>query len=992
MSLIILAQKKGRSLLTASAVLLLSSGFSFLIAVGPAIAQSTWRPAFDPDQSVYVDPNLAEHPNAPVQFRQLEERIQQAEAEHDLEIYVIAAEQGQESFSDNTNWASRNLDELIVQWQSHPDFPADRYLTIFWVRRSDDISRGWVAANGGSQLRAWGLTGSRFDQPDGPVISALRQYMPADPEGAIVAIAQNINQEISQVQEQEQLRQLQAAEQAQQRQEREQARQEFQEKLAFYGPFGLIGLLLMGNIGWMTHNFRRRRTAALAVSDPWQQRLNNANELYLKLYDSYFGFLQSQNDWSSRFEGTTLEQYRAAASDFTEFTLRLEAANLRLKEAQSAIAQTRFPFTNGFLRAVQLLTTEPVVITGQELPLEMAQLFSGIVPQEVYEPEQLLAAMSDLFDRTNQALAKIMQAFQGVETNQQALQTCRETIEQLKQRLAARNLPFQPYQLRLQQSQQELQIFAAQKDPDPLTAYVHSQSILQDLQSLQEDLNRALTLKDQLEAIAPNIAQVAERAESVRAQMVAYQYPLTTAQDSPPATFQLTLAEPEGNPDPVIATAQHHVAQGQQALTQGQLDRADIEKEMAIAAVNQANQQIEATLAAKPFVEQQVPIVRDRLAELSRAIPQAEPAIQHLKAEFLPINFLQEPNKLHTAQQLVQQANSKWTAVRQAYDLQHYLKARRLLETLDQDIQASSRQLQEIHARLAEMQLLRQQSRQRVDECLAIAQPLNEKSEAYHFSTSTQTMAELKTLNAQLQSEATTVAQPIANWVQAAAAIDQLRLDLQALDQEIEQQQTQYQAAKESVGQLEKKLYTARLEVKSPDVLPEARQQLTQAESIFHDIQQAIAHPHSNWQDIQKQAQSGQANAQQAQSRAKSDRAAAAIARSSIDQASTLIKATPSHHHGVRINLQTASAKLQTAQQAFQEGQYALAKRAAEEATQQIKDAKAQAQRQAQQRSSSAWGSSSGSGSDFGGGSGGGGFGGGSGGGGYGGGSGGGGY
>ena len=69
-----------------------------------------------------------------------------------------------------TNWAIVKLDELVARWHSHPDFPAENHLIGLWIRRTDNVNKGWVAANGGTRLRQQGITAQRLSDPDGPVI------------------------------------------------------------------------------------------------------------------------------------------------------------------------------------------------------------------------------------------------------------------------------------------------------------------------------------------------------------------------------------------------------------------------------------------------------------------------------------------------------------------------------------------------------------------------------------------------------------------------------------------------------------------------------------------------------------------------------------------------------------------------------------------------------------------------------------------------------
>jgi len=162
---------------------------------GQAHAQTTWSPpSFDKDHHVYLDPRLAQDNTFPVNFDGLEQALVDRGHKHNLQIYIVAAELGSEAVPQDHNWAIDKLNDLVLRWQSQPGFPHDDYMIVLWLRRTDNPNKGHVAANGGNRLQKYGYTATRMgDQTDGPVIPALRQYMPNDPKGAMIAIADNIN-------------------------------------------------------------------------------------------------------------------------------------------------------------------------------------------------------------------------------------------------------------------------------------------------------------------------------------------------------------------------------------------------------------------------------------------------------------------------------------------------------------------------------------------------------------------------------------------------------------------------------------------------------------------------------------------------------------------------------------------------------------------------------------------------------------------------------
>src|SRR5262249_35456265 len=147
------------------------------------------------------------------------------------------------------------------------------------------------------------------------------------------------------------------------------------------------------------------------------------------LRDGYFGFLKDQGDWKTKFKGKTLKQYTAAVTDFAEFTVRQKVANDLVDAAKKSVSKCIFPKVGGFQKAYAMLNTEPVVISGDELPLEMSSLFGGVGAKSTYEPEKLLEAMSELFDRTNKALSSIVKSFEGAKKNKQDIEGLTADIE-----------------------------------------------------------------------------------------------------------------------------------------------------------------------------------------------------------------------------------------------------------------------------------------------------------------------------------------------------------------------------------------------------------------------------------------------------------------------------------------------------------------------------------------------------------------------------------
>ncbi|MBZ0189985.1 MAG: hypothetical protein K8F91_27320, partial [Candidatus Obscuribacterales bacterium] len=146
-----------QSLLAVLAIVFLAGVFAT-----PALAQSsqTWLPdrEFNPDQAVYLDPGLKNHPRYPVSVNGLEAKLQAEGKTHGLKYYFVLSEQGPESNPTSDKFAVWKLDQFAAMVASK--LPADDYVLILLIRSNADPNKFSYAANGGNRLQQYGLTGS----------------------------------------------------------------------------------------------------------------------------------------------------------------------------------------------------------------------------------------------------------------------------------------------------------------------------------------------------------------------------------------------------------------------------------------------------------------------------------------------------------------------------------------------------------------------------------------------------------------------------------------------------------------------------------------------------------------------------------------------------------------------------------------------------------------------------------------------------------------
>lgn len=610
------------------------AGFS--IFSNPVLAQTVYLPQFNLEQRVYIDPALAKHPRYPVQFHDIDRQLATYEQQHHIQIYLVAAQQRDHIVSNQTNQAAIELDNLLARWQNNAKFPRNTYLTIFWLRRSDNINRGWVAANAGSHLKAKGLTKDAFSNPDGLIIPTLKEYMPNDPHGAILAIVRNVNQVLATDQlEQQTALQLKYEQLKREQQLMADVLKQFQR----YLPLGIIVLFVVGTLSSLCRNFMQRRTEARLVICFWQDRLNNANLMYTELYDHYSDFLKVRSNWAKEFLGETLTHYQAAANDFLELTIRLEAVNGRLQYALAARGDNFFPLTSGFHKAMTLLKSKPITVIGQDISLEMAGLFAGKTLEISEEPEQMLATMADLFAGTNQKLALIVRTFQTIKSIRSSVERLCLTITDIKGKLGECLIPFEPFYCRQEQLQQRWRSLDWGLKVDPLALVADAVEIEQAFEALAHGMERALTLNTELIATKKKIDATARKVKDVRASLIEYNYPQLECDPRALPSQLFALAEEGGNPDVRLIEAGFCWDSAHKGLLAGELDEAQSKIAIAQSALAQAEQIIEAVKAAKAFVEEQVGLTTPKINQLADALPSAQLALVSLCDEFLNHNF-----------------------------------------------------------------------------------------------------------------------------------------------------------------------------------------------------------------------------------------------------------------------------------------------------------------------------------------------------------------
>ncbi|MBX9686754.1 MAG: hypothetical protein K2X27_08630, partial [Candidatus Obscuribacterales bacterium] len=558
-----------------------------------AKAAETWLPNnFDAGTHVYLDPALANHRQFPVSLAGVEQKLKDAGKAQGFQFYLVMVQQGTEpnGSTRGQKFGAWKLDQFASSVASKLNH--DDYVIVLVVRSADDPLKFSLAAQGGNRIQKYGMGPNWMNATNGPLNANRPTYLPNDPGGYALAIANDVNNGAASYEaaikqreadakaaaERERERQIAEAERA--KQEAIDAQRRAEENAAFRAalPGKIIAwgtplsVLLTFVIAFALTGSRRKRLQA-AIAD-WENKFNNSNTNYLQLREAYFGFLQSNGtDWSKKFTGTTLATYTAAVKKYADLSARIQVAQNMLDQARRSVKVTLLspllgvkvtgPMLVGFggaclLFAVNwqwavllggfsiiaglaysaylslkaqnegndLLTKNPVTVTGNELPIEERSFFGSIMEETKYEqPAALLDDMAQLFSNTNKALASIKAGFDGARKNRDDIDGLTKKIEEGKSRLQAAALNFDPYEKTFGEIKADTDKFLQILTSDPMSAFEQSEEVEKVAEALLQKIDAAIKAKESLAATEKVIRTAEARTAEVRAQNADYSYP-----------------------------------------------------------------------------------------------------------------------------------------------------------------------------------------------------------------------------------------------------------------------------------------------------------------------------------------------------------------------------------------------------------------------------------------------------------------------------------
>jgi len=898
-------------------VIVMALLFVMTAMAAPALAQTqpTWQPDFSPDRHVYVDPQLSNHRTAPVNLSGIESSLIQQGQKHGLKVYVVATQMGTDLL--NSDVPGRDaLDALIQKWQAKPGFPADNYLIIMWVRRVDNPNKGSVAANGGNWFSDWNMTGDYFSDPNnGPVIPNLRRFMPQDPAGAMVAVVDSINADIDIVK----ARAVQA-----------EADRKFNEALPYYVGGGATGAAILGLLIWllMRNSSRKKKSAALIAK--WEADLDSSNKLYMQLRTSYMGFLTEQSDWQGKFKGRTLTTYTAACKDFAKFSVRRKRANELLEEARKAFAGNTFPSVKGFDNVDAILGTRSITVTGDDLPLEEATLFGGLVEKADYTPPTLLDAMSTLFDQTNKALAGIVQAFNGAKQNKLDVEALDEQVTSQRDDIAAAELTMEPYEPTVAELKRGQAAFVAILTSDPLEAFAGSEKVESAFKALGDRLKRAIAIKLSLPAVKTQIDGSETKAQKKRGDKAVYLYPLAEGEAQPKtAQAQVFLLKEKGSdPDTFVADARTSLKSAHDLVYAAKLDESVAAKEEAERLAAHASKLVDDAVAAKLYVEGKVPPARKTLVSLTGELPAADTTVTELTTDFLAKNYGVEPKRVEEAHATETGTPALLSRIKVLYDEQNFIGARALVDSTQAALDGARGKLTNAHAVLAELRRLRQDSRDTVATCLTTSQRLTKKVADNAFTTSATTDQAFKDADAKLVRQKAEADKKIADWPAVNKAVHEVVASFKAVDKAVDDERAAYEQAKTDVAELRAAISNAAGSVGSDVTTDETKAMLASANQVHGQLVNRLNQARSDWADISAKAEAAKKGANDAKEQADEEIKLCGEADRAYDSANSKIAEVgrESYSYGVSNDLSSANSYLRESASAFRSKRYKTAK------------------------------------------------------------------
>jgi SHS2 domain-containing protein len=633
--------------------------------------------------------------------------------------------------------------------------------------------------------------------------------------------------------------------------------------------------------------------------DAFRASLDRANENYMALEREYAEFLSQQgSDWSSRFSGMTLVAYAAAVKDYADLSARIEAASLRLSEADAAVRNNGFLSVSGLQQAVSLVQDLPVTVTGDILVLEKRTLFGSAVQQFDYLPSQLLQNMGQLFDRTNQALSQIMPAFRDASENEGKVAELLASVNTLVGQLTVLEVSATPYDVRRAAILSATQQFSDKMLSDPLSAYNESSEVVNSAQLLIDDLKKAIALVAILAQTQKCLSDALGNLQAKRQEAISYSFPSAETPADVSPTF--LLAEPGHNPDAIGAQVRQLLASASRALQQGNVAECSTNNELAIALIDDLPNLVTASLAARSFVSREVVPVGEALEKLREEIPLAQSALTALGNDFMPGSFSSVARNVTAANAVAEQVGGQLDEVKSAYFKQYFMAAEKQLIAVRSAIQSSREGLSAIHIALDTLLKLKAAA-QEANRNLQIAfSALEVKLSEKDFSTSARTIAEVGLQRKQVALVSNLASSVKPDWAKIKQDAEQLARAIHLIAQVIDSQVLAHSVASRGLELSQSRFENAALLVSQDQVRDAAASKLQSVRQLLSAAQLNMQTAHYDWKAVSQNLAQVDEEIAAAEELAKADIELADTSARAIHLAKCRIEEVPSSYATVQ--------------------------------------------------------------------------------------------
>lgn len=157
----------------------------------PAAAQSSWLPAYNASQKVYVAPGVDTSIARAYTDQAFSSDVAEAARVHNLDVFVVITASGDDAGNDARQAGPVLVRKLWDTWTNTPGFGSDRALIILMTGDGHVLTS--VGVRAGDFLNRLGLIRATMSDANGPVMPVLRSYLASDPASVPARIVNNIN-------------------------------------------------------------------------------------------------------------------------------------------------------------------------------------------------------------------------------------------------------------------------------------------------------------------------------------------------------------------------------------------------------------------------------------------------------------------------------------------------------------------------------------------------------------------------------------------------------------------------------------------------------------------------------------------------------------------------------------------------------------------------------------------------------------------------------